>query len=298
MKRFQNLKILGRKHWTGDLVTKGKAIVLYGYGINCDYETQFALSNAGFEAERVHVNDVVAGKKKLEDFHLLAFPGGFSYGDDLGSGKAMANKIQTSRIGSDTFEAHLKKFIAEEKLVIGICNGFQMLVKLGLVPALEGKYFEQQSTLTFNESGRFEDRWIYLKGNKESPCVFTKGIEKIELPVRHGEGKFIPANPKILEEIKSKNIVVFQYADPDFNVTEEYPLCPNGSTDSIAGLCDETGRVFGMMPHPEAHLFFENHPRWTRKKECLLREGKEIPKEGQGSPLFRNAFNYVKSKLL
>ena len=280
------------------MAKKPRALILYGYGINCDYETAFAFGNAGFEAVRVHVNDIIAGREKLEDYHLLAFPGGFSYGDDLGSGKGMANKIQAASIGSEKFEDHLKKFIGDGKLVIGICNGFQMLVKLGLVPALEGKYFEQQSTLTFNESGRFEDRWIYLKGNMKSPCAFTKGIERIELPVRHGEGKFIPADAKVLDELKEKNLVVFQYADPEFNVTKEYPLCPNGSTESIAGVCDETGRVFGMMPHPEAHLFFENHPRWTRLRECLKREGKETPKEGQGAAVFRNALDYAKQNLV
>jgi len=279
-------------------VKNARALVLTGYGINCDYETQFALKNAGFEAERVHINDVVSKKVLLEDFHLFAFPGGFSYGDDLGAGKAMAVKIIYSRINNSSFKEKMQKFIDDGKLVVGICNGFQIMVKLGLLPAFDKNYFVQDVTLMGNASGRFEDRWIYLKGKSFSKCVFSKGIEKIYLPVRHGEGNFIPRDKKVLNRLKDQGQIVFQYADENYNVTDKYPFNPNGAVESIAGICDETGRVFGMMPHPEAHLFFENHPRWTRIKEALEREGKETPKEGEGAAVWRNAFNYAKDNLL
>lgn len=267
---------------------KLKAIVLTGYGINCDYETEFALQQAGFEAKRVHVNDLIEGKEKLESYALFAFPGGFSFGDDLGAGKALSNKILHSPL-----KEALLDFVQEKKLVVGICNGFQIITKLGLLPALNRKYFEQTVSLSFNDSGRFEDRWVKMKVNAKSKCVFTKGIDFLELPVRHGEGKFVPLNQQVLEEINEKNLVVVQYTDSALNATQKYPLNPNGSIEAIAGICNEAGTVFGLMPHPEAHLFFENHPKWTRIKEELKRAGKKPPSKGHGMKVFENAFQYA-----
>lgn len=273
------------------------ALVLTGYGINCDFETQAALNAAGFLAERVHVNDILARKASLSDYSLLAFPGGFSYGDDLGAGKGMANKLVFAKLNSHSFREELQKFIDEKKLVLGICNGFQMMVKLGIVPALGGKYFEQQSTLFANDSGRFEDRWVGLNVNEKSPCIFTRGIETLELPVRHGEGKFIPASAEVLKALEAENLVAMRYADKDFNITNSYPENPNGSVNAIAGVCDETGRVFGLMPHPEGHVSFYQHPHWARVKNELLRKGLSVPEKGAGMKIFENAFAYCAGKL-
>jgi len=260
---------------------KPKALILTGYGINCDIETAHAFKLAGADAERVHLNDLKNGTRRLSDYHILAFPGGFSFGDDIASGKVLANMIKYN-LGEQ-----IREFIDAGKLIIGICNGFQAMVKMGLLPAFNGDYSAQEVTLTFNDSGRFEDRWVFLNANKRSNCVFTKGIETIYLPVRHGEGKFVAKNPQVLARLKKENQIVFQYTDNE-GKPDGYPYNPNGSVDNIAAICDETGRVFGMMPHPEAFQHRTNHPRWTRE---------ELPEEGAGIAIFRNAVEYVKQNL-
>jgi phosphoribosylformylglycinamidine synthase I len=255
-----------------------KVLVLTGYGINCDIETQHAFKLAGAEADRVHLNDLINGTKTLSDFDILAFPGGFSFGDDIASGKVLANMIRYN-LGEK-----IQDFIDENKLIIGICNGFQAMVKMGLLPAFDRDYMTQEVTLTFNDSGRFEDRWVHLKANQSSKCVFTKGIENIYLPVRHGEGKLVAKTPQVLSRLKKNNHIVFQYVDREGNLSG-YPDNPNGSVDNIAAICDESGRIFGMMPHPEAFQHRTNHPRWTRE---------ELPEEGAGLAIFRNAVEFVK----
>jgi phosphoribosylformylglycinamidine synthase len=256
-----------------------KVCVLTGYGINCDNETFTAFELAGFEPKKVHINDVIHKKDSLENYHVLAFPGGFSYGDDIASGKVYANKFRFN------LKEDMKKFMDDEKLSIGICNGFQAMAKMGLLPALDGEYFKQQVTLTFNDSGRFEDRWVYLKANPKSPCVFTKGVERVYFPVRHGEGKFY-ADEQTLDRIEEKELHVFKYVNADGSEAE-YPANPNGALRGIAGLCDDTGHLYGMMPHPEAYLFKTNHPRWTRE---------EVPEIGMGRKIFENALDYCRSK--
>ncbi len=258
-----------------------KALVLTGYGINCDMELAHAFKLAGAEAERVHLTDLINGTRKLSDFHILALPGGFSFGDDIASGKVLANKIKYNLGGQ------VREFIDEGKLIIGICNGFQAMVKMGLLPAFGGDYSSQDVTLTFNDSGRFEDRWVHMKTNKNSKCVFAKGIENLYLPVRHGEGKFVAKTQQVLTRLEKNNHVVFQYVDKEGNIAG-YPHNPNGSVDNIAGICDETGRIFGMMPHPEAFQHRTNHPGWTRE---------ELPDEGAGIAIFRNAVEYVSGHL-
>jgi phosphoribosylformylglycinamidine synthase I len=258
-----------------------KVLVITGYGINCDMETQHAFKIAGGDAERVHLTDLIKGTKKLSDYHILAFPGGFSFGDDIASGKVLANIIKYN-LGEE-----IQEFIKAGKLIIGICNGFQAMVKMGLLPAFNGDYSTQDVTLTFNDSGRFEDRWVHLKGSKSSRCAFTKGIHSIYLPVRHGEGKFMAKNPEVLARLKKNNHIVFQYVDREGKLAG-YPFNPNGSVDNIAGICDETGRVFGMMPHPEAFQHRTNHPAWTRE---------DLPEEGAGVAIFRNAVEYVRERL-
>jgi phosphoribosylformylglycinamidine synthase len=258
-----------------------KALILTGYGINCDIETAHAFKIGGADPERVHINDLINGEKRLSDYHILAFPGGFSFGDDIASGKVLANMIKYN-LGEQ-----IQEFIESGKLIIGICNGFQAMVKMGLLPAFDGDYGMQDVTLTFNDSGRFEDRWVHMNANKKSKCVFMKDMENIYLPVRHGEGKFVVKNPQVLARLKKENQIVFQYTDCD-GKTAGYPENPNGSIDNIAAICDETGRVFGMMPHPEAFQHRTNHPRWTRE---------ELPEEGAGIAIFRNAVEYGKENL-
>lgn len=255
---------------------KPKVLILYGYGINCDNETKYGFELAGGEAEKIHLNQLINRKKKLKDYQILAIPGGFSFGDDIGAGRVLAIKIESN------LKKEFLEFINEGKLIIGICNGFQVLVKLGILPGFEGNY-KQEVTLTFNDSGRFEDRWVYLKINPKFSCVWTRDIQTIYLPVRHGEGKFICRDEKVREKLKSQNQIVAQYVDEKGNLTG-YPWNPNGSELNIAGICDETGRIFGLMPHPEAFLYPQNHPKWTREK---------IP-EGAGLKIFKNAVDFVK----
>ncbi len=265
-----------------------RALVLAGNGINCEYETAKACEFAGFpRVDIVYIYDLVQGAVSIDDYHLFCFPGGFLDGDDLGAAKAAANLFLNSavqRTGEPLKDA-LLRFIDSGKLVIGICNGFQMIVKLGLVPALDG-YFSQDATLVFNDSGKFEDRWVRLRV-EDSPCVFTKGLDELYLPVRHGEGKFY-APEAALDEIERRGLVVLRYADKRTGEpTQRYPDNPNGSLNAIAGICDPSGRVFGLMPHPEAFLSRYNHPRWMRE---------EFPENGQGLAVFRNAYEYLRGE--
>jgi phosphoribosylformylglycinamidine synthase len=182
------------------------------------------------------------------------------------------------------FIDELLKFVSDGKLIIGICNGFQLLTKTGLLPGLNGNYEKQTITLTSNDSGRFEDRWVYLKINTFSSCIFTKDIDRIYLPVRHGEGKLLTESESTLAELKDGGHVVMQYCDEHGEITSDFPYNPNGSVISIAGLCDHSGRIFGLMPHPEAFVHYTQHPRWTREK---------LPEEGDGLTIFRNAYKYI-----
>jgi phosphoribosylformylglycinamidine synthase len=270
---------------------KVRSIVLSGNGVNCEMEMAYACKLAGSdEVDICHISELVYGEKNLDDYHFLNLPGGFLDGDDLGSAKANANRLRYIKVKGteESLYQQILNFIREGKLILGVCNGFQLMVKLGLLPGFDGDYQTQKVTLTFNDSGRFEDRWVYLKAQKNTPCIFTRGIEKLYLPVRHGEGKFYPENREVLQRLHQKNHVVLQYATPDFVPAQEYPLNPNGAIDAIAGVCDETGRLFGLMPHPEAYLHFTNHPRWTREN---------LPKEGMGIAIFRNAVEYIRKNL-
>ena len=254
-----------------------KALVLYGYGINCEQESKLSVEKAGGNAEIKHINELLENPKLLGNYNFLIIPGGFSFGDDLGSGKVFANKMK--------FKLHdeLLRFVNDGKLVAGICNGFQVLVKMGLLPVPD---LEQRVTLTVNDSGHLEDRWVIVKINKNSPCVFTKGLEYVMVPVRHGEGKFIPKDDSILRDLLDNNLVFAQYVD-DKGQLAGYPWNPNGSVLNIAGICDKSGRVFGMMPHPEAFNEITNNPYWTTGQV----------KEAQGVKLFKNVVEYIKNNL-
>jgi len=274
-----------------------KSLVLTGYGINCEMETAYANRLAGAEATIAHINDVIDGRYDLENYHILNFPGGFSYGDDLGSGKAFANKLLYAKTPNGPMIDQILKFIEDGKLIIGICNGFQILAKMGLLPGFGGNYKEQTCTVFYNDRG-FRDAWVYLKLNTGSKCLFTKGIERMYLPIRHGEGKFIPADGSVLERLWRNGHVVMQYADEGYRPTMEFPMNPNGSVDAIAGICDETGRVFGLMPHPEAFNHITNHPHYARLCQEHRRKGKPLPVEGEGVRIWRNAVEYALEKLV
>jgi phosphoribosylformylglycinamidine synthase subunit PurQ / glutaminase len=274
-----------------------RALVLTGYGLNCDLETQYALNLVGFEAERVHISQLIdpsAGpeQKKLKEFHLLAFDGGFSWGDDHGAGVLLATRLKYK------LKKDLEEFIAAGKLIIGICNGFQAMVNMGLLPGLDGRYDRREVALLANDCGNFQDDWIKMRGNPVSPCIFTQGIELLELPIRHGEGKFF-APEGVLNRLQQNNQVALSYALPSGEPANgRFPDNPNGSLLDIAGLCDPTGRIFGLMPHPEAYHHFTQHPNWTLKEELRKREGRSLEKEeGAGLTIFNNACEYLKKTL-
>lgn len=270
-------------------MTKLKAIVLAGNGTNCEMEMAHACKLGGFEhVDIVPVFDLLTGEVRLDDYHFLNMPGGFLDGDDLGSAKAAANMYKFARIGGDgePLAEAIGRFIRQGKCILGVCNGFQLLIKLGLLPAFDGNYFDQNVTLTFNDSGRFEDRWVYLKAENKSPCVFLNIDQTLYLPIRHGEGKIVCMDQKTLDRLEQNHHVVLRYAAADGAPTQTYPANPNGSANAIAGICDETGRVFGLMPHPEAFLHYTNHPRWQRQT---------LPEEGDGLSFFKNVYEYLKS---
>ena len=243
------------------------ALVLTGYGLNSDHETTYALELAGARAVRVHINSLIDGSASLKNFQILVFIGGFSWGDDHGAGVIQAVRLKTN-IGSQIIE-----FVDQGNLVLGICNGFQSLVNLGLLPALSHDYQRRTVALGFNDCGNFRDQWVTLKVNSASPCVFTRGIDLAELPVRHGEGKFL-TDETTLANIWKNNLVAIQYARPDGELAKgRFPYNPNGSISDIAGICDPSGRVFGLMPHPEGYNHWTNHPDWVRHKETAKRRG-------------------------
>lgn len=256
-----------------------KVCVITGFGINADLELQQAFLLSGAEAQRVHITDLVRGNAHLRDFHILAFPGGFSFGDHLGSGKVFAALFKQH------LRDHLTRFLDSGKLVIGICNGFQVLVKMGVLPDLSGSW-KPEASLIHNDSGVFEDRWVRVRFDSASPCVWTKGLSEMDLPVRHGEGKFITADKNVLHTIESRNLAVLRYAARNGEGIPAYPDNPNGSVNHIAGICNESGRILGLMPHPEAFLTPQNHPAWARERL----------EEGEGLKIFRNAVEFAEKE--
>ena len=266
-----------------------RALVLTGYGLNCDHETAHVLEKAGAEAQRVHINTLIEGALRLDDYQILVFVGGFSWGDDHGAGVVQAVRFKT-RLGSQ-----LSEFISGGNLVLGICNGFQTLVNMGLLPGLDGDYGAREVALTFNDCGNFRDDWVALRVNPDSPCVYTRGIERLELPVRHGEGKFY-ARAAVIDRLTASGQVVLQYAGGDGRPAGgRFPYNPNGSLEDIAGICDPTGRVFGLMPHPEAYLHPTNHPDWTRRRHAQRAQSDSAPTEMLGTRIFENAVDFLRS---
>ena len=284
-----------------------KTLILKTAGINCDEELAHGFRMAKADAEIVHINELVRREKSLLDYDILGFPGGFAYGDDLSAGRVLATEVRAHLLGQ------LLEFYERGGLIIGICNGFQTLVKAGILPdptsiaGLKEGNGGVEATLFWNDSGKFEDRWITLKVENTN-CVWTRWLpELIEYPVAHAEGKFIPASTEILDRLEKNGQIVFRYCDPEApDACEEdavpYPLNPNGSVANIAGICDPTGRVLGLMPHPERFLYPENHPRWTRYRASA--DGGPVSAAGEeefgswahGLPLFLAAVEYVRTK--
>lgn len=249
-------------------------------GINCDLETVYAFELAGAGAELVHVNRLLESPGLLGEYQLLAIPGGFSYGDDIAAGRILANQMR-HHLG----EA-LGRFIEAGKPIVGICNGFQVLVKTDLLPGAIGGREGQSCTLAHNEGGRFIDRWVHLN-TPTSRCIWTEGVGHIELPIAHGEGKFVARDEEVLRGLREGQQIALVYAKADGSAARgEEPWNPNGSVDDIAGVCDASGLVFGLMPHPERFVDALQHPAWTSRPAS---------KEGEGLKMFRNAVRHVEA---
>lgn len=264
---------------------KPKVLVFSGYGLNSEEETAFGFELAGAAADIVHINDIVAGKYKLSNYQILSFPGGFAYGDDTGAGNAYANKVKNHLWDS------VSAFVQKDKLVIGICNGCQIVNNLGLVPAFSKNYGERQTALLYNTSARFTTRWTDMKVLSDSPWL--AGIDTISLPIAHGEGNFYTTRENV-QKMRTNKQIALQYIKGEMCDYLDYEPNPNGSVDDIAGITDETGRILGLMPHPERGMFFNHLPNWQLIKEKLNREDKKLPSEGPGLQIFKNAVQYFK----
>ncbi len=264
---------------------KPKVLVLRTAGTNCDLETQYAFEKAGADTDRVHINRVLENKESVHNYQIIVIPGGFSYGDDIAAGKIFANELYFS------LKCTLEKFIKDGKLILGICNGFQVLVKSGLISGNDSGLVtndpsNHEMSFSFNDSNRFEDRWVYLKAcSGKSP--FVKEGDDIYIPVANAEGKFVVKDDDTLDVLNESNQIVYRYVNESGD-PEGYPWNPSGSVGNVAAVCDATGQIFGIMPHPERHIEPTHHPRWTR-------EG--LKAEGDGVTIFRNAVNYVKGNL-
>ncbi len=259
-----------------------RALVLAGFGINSEEETAAAYRLAGAEASVIHLAAALRGEVRVADFDVVHIPGGFSFGDDLGAGRALANRFRVCRLpGGGTLLDGLAGVSKDGGMVVGICNGFQVLVQIGLVPNVGGRC-EPEASLLVNASGRFEDRWVRLQANPRSPVALWSGSEPLEAPVRHGQGRLVFHSDGVRTAVVERGLDVFAYCNADGDRTGEYPENPNGSELACAGLSDASGNVVGMMPHPEDHLSAFVHPDWPRRR----RERGEVA-EGDGVAVFR-----------
>lgn len=255
-------------------MSKVNVLMLRAPGTNCDAETVFAFQQAGAAVSLVHINQMIRHEERLANYQIMVIPGGFTYGDDIAAGKVLANELKV-KLYQD-----VQRFIEKGRLILGICNGFQVLVRAGFLPE-PSEHHTQLLTLTTNDSGKFECRWVHLGVNKECPCVFTEGIDRLYLPVAHAEGKVV-TDPDILPQLR----IPIYYTDANGKSTADYPDNPNGSMGNIAGICDRSGRVFGLMPHPERHIRGTQHPQWTRHGARDY---------GDGFQIFVNAVKWAKN---
>jgi phosphoribosylformylglycinamidine synthase I len=256
------------------MMSKVKTLILRAPGTNCDVEAAFAFEQAGAQVDLIHVDELIHRQRLRSNYQIMVIPGGFTYGDDISAGRILANELRL-KLGDE-----IQRFVDDGRLILGICNGFQVLVKAGMLPKSRDEN-SQSLTLAANNSGKFECRWVYLRANKRSSCIFTRGIDLIYLPVAHGEGKVV-IEPGALEELN----VALYYADETGDIRAGYPHNPNGSVNNIAGICDATGRIFALMPHPERFIRWTQHPRWTREPSRDY---------GDGFRVFLNAVEWAKS---
>jgi phosphoribosylformylglycinamidine synthase subunit PurQ / glutaminase len=256
------------------MITKVKTLMLRAPGTNCDGESAFAFERAGAQVDLIHVNELIRRQNLISNYQIMVIPGGFTYGDDISAGRIFANELRLK------LRDEIQKFVDDGRLILGICNGFQVLVKAGLLPRSRGEN-SQSLTIAGNDSGRFECRWVYLRANETSPCIFTRGIDLMYLPVAHGEGKVVIE----LGALEEPNVALY-YADETGDIRAGYPHNPNGSVNNIAGICDATGRIFALMPHPERFIRWTQHPRWTTGPRRDY---------GDGFRIFLNAVEWAKS---
>jgi len=271
---------------------KVKSLVVTGYGINCEEEMAAAYELCGAEVKTVHLNEIFRQQISILEFDILNLPGGFSFGDDLGSARVLGNKFRFKSVtGQQTLLDLIREFLQAGNYIIGVCNGFQALVKMGLLPNISGS-FEQEATLTFNNSGKYEDRWVKMKATPGNNSPFLTGLEILESPVRHGEGKLLFRDDTIRRAVINQKLNVLSYADAEGNPTAEYPANPNGAELNCAGLTDPGRQVFGLMPHPEAFLSAFNHPAWAQRR----RINPALPEEGEGLRIYRNIVEAVQNR--
>jgi len=270
-----------------------RVLVLTGYGLNCEAETHAGFARIGASVDQIHLGEVLergASAGALDGYHILALIGGFSFGDHIQSGRVYANRLRF-RLGDA-----LARFVDDGGLALGICNGFQTLVCLGLLPGIGrsrgAPLAAQSAALVHNDRLGYFDTWVRLALDPESPCLWTRGLgETIDMPSRHGEGKLLFRDDALRDEVQSKRLVPLRYADASGGPTEVWPDNPNGSPGGIAGLCDPSGRIFGLMPHPDAFLYPENHPDWIRK-----RDAGEAGGAGAGLRIFENGVRAALSR--
>lgn len=264
-----------------------KVVIFSGYGLNCEEETRFAFGfeQQGAHTDIIHLNDLIDRHYQLADYQIAALPGGFSFGDHTGSGKAYADRIRHHLMDE------LFGFVADDHLIIGICNGFQILTHLGLLPAIGGAYGKSQVALLHNDNARYLCRWVDVQFEGNSP--WTKDIGTISLPIAHGEGKFY-APPDMMAEIRRKRLIAGRYVNGEVCQYQDLPANPNGSLEDVAAITDETGMVLGMMPHPERAINFTHLPHWTYLQELHRRRGEDAPRQGPGIKIFENAVSYFR----
>jgi phosphoribosylformylglycinamidine synthase subunit PurQ / glutaminase len=266
-------------------MNKTKALIFSGYGLNCEEETQFAFNLAGASADIVHINDLIEKKQLLNEYQILAFPGGFSYGDDTGAGNAFANKIKNH------LQESLKTFVEKDHLIIGICNGFQIIANIGLLPAINNTYGQREVALIHNDSARYTVRFVDLQIKTKTP--WFNGMTTLSVPIAHGEGKFYTTND-VLSELKEKNLIAAKYFIGETSCYQSLEANPNGSLENIAAITDESGKIIGIMPHPERAIFFTQLPNWQILKKQYRQKKETIPTYGPGLQVFQNAVEYFK----
>ncbi len=263
-----------------------KTLILSGMGLNCERETAYACEKSGANAvDIVHTLRFLEGTTYLKNYDFIVLIGGFLDGDYLGSARVGVNRFKFGAPESAQLKEQFLEFIEDGKLILGICNGFQLLVKLGLLPDEARAFSSQLVSLTQNQKGIFENRWVHLKVNPDNKNVFTQNINQLYLPVRHGEGRIVVTDPDTRSELKSNHLIAMFYADERGNATDVYPQNPNGSWQNTAAISNIKGNILGLMPHPEAYNHYTNHPQWTRNRFD--------EEDGEGLKIFKNGYRYL-----